>query len=88
MKTLATNIVNEIAEMTDTNQHMRAALVLAYNMTSEVALCAQLDLMWMIDEQEFYGYNRNFAKSYEVTKGLMSEAQKTFTNADEIYASF
>lgn len=88
MNTLATNIVNEIAEMTDTNQHMAAALVLACNMTSEVALSAQLDLMWMMDEQEVFGYNRNFAKSYQVTKGLLSEAQNTFTNADEIYAAF
>lgn len=88
MINLDTNIVTEIAELTDHNQHMAAALVLACQMTTNNALEAQLDLMCFIDDQTAFGYNRNFAESYKILKSLLSEAQTTFTNADEIYAAF
>ena len=88
MNNLDTKIVNEIAELTDHNQHMAAALVLACQMTTNNALEAQLDLMCFMDSQAINGYNKYFAETHKILKSLLSEAQTTFTNADEIYAAF
>ena len=87
MKTLANNIIRDIAEATDCNDHNSALAILAYalnneNMIREITMIddAHMDAGYLTEE--LYG-DREIAR-----RVIMQDAANCFENINEINAAF